>query len=366
MSEYTMFFSKIENCSPNMKKITPVMNTNICSIRRIMGNLCLSGSAQSAIKQSLKVSIEKLEQNSKSVKGMADNLDKAVSLYKNTEQTIMLRQKLSNIKLPKSQGSIESGSKETKEGENSAAVWKKSAGIVGTILGMKSAGEASVNLLGGSWNGKFTSGIKYDEDGKLSSVSLISGSVSAEGHCIQGGVKGNIGPLMGSVKGTAGKISAKGEVGVTLYKDGKLAPQIGIGGELSAVGVEGEAEVGLGTENNNIHGKASGKVGAAKVKGEAGVGKITYETDSGEKKTGYGVKGEVRAEAYAAEGTVSGGVEIFGIKIDVGLTGKAGGGGVKVGGYATTGGVSGSFHGGLGLGAGIDVSIDWTGFKLGW
>lgn len=67
---------------------------------------------------------------------------------------------------------------------------------------------------------------------------------------------------------------------------------------------------------------------------------------------------------YFSQGKVSGGFTIFGIKIDAGVTGKAGGAGVSAEGKVTTGGVSGKIGAGLGLGAGVEISIDWSNFSL--
>ena len=77
-----------------------------------------------------------------------------------------------------------------------------------------------------------------------------------------------------------------------------------------------------------------------------------------------GAKCKVGAEAYLAQGKVSGGFTIFGINIDAGVTGKAGGAGVNAEGKVTTGGVSGKIGAGLGLGAGVEISIDWSNFSL--
>lgn len=116
---------------------------------------------------------------------------------------------------------------------------------------------------------------------------------------------------------------------------------------------------------DNVHIKGEGKLGSAKASAKAGVGRINVEDEkTGKIKTVTGVKAEAKAEAYAAEGRASGGITIFGIDIDVGVTGKAGGIGGSAGLQATTGGVSGSISAGLGFGLGVDISIDWSGFKL--
>ena len=77
-----------------------------------------------------------------------------------------------------------------------------------------------------------------------------------------------------------------------------------------------------------------------------------------------GVEAKVGAEAYLAKGELSGGVSVFGIDIDVGVSGTAGGVGASAEGSVTTGGVSGSIGGSFGLGAGLELSIDWSDFVL--
>lgn len=102
-----------------------------------------------------------------------------------------------------------------------------------------------------------------------------------------------------------------------------------------------------------------------RVKNDTDVFTLTYKDETtGQTKTELGAKGKVGAEAYLAQGKVSGGFTIFGIKIDAGVTGKAGGAGVSAEGNVTTGGVSGKIGAGLGLGAGVEISIDWSNFSL--
>lgn len=89
--------------------------------------------------------------------------------------------------------------------------------------------------------------------------------------------------------------------GCGLYKDGKLAPQIG-------------------------------------ARAEASVGRVRYKTESGEVKITDGVKLGAGAGSYAWKVKASGSVNILGIKIDIDTAGKAE----------------------------VEVSIDWSDFKLGW
>ena len=149
-------------------------------------------------------------------------------------------------------------------------------------------------------------------------------------------------------------------------KDGKIAPRVSGKVEAAAVGAKGSAEGGVGTENNNVHVGAEGKAGVAKASAEVGAGTIYVKNNDGTESKQYGVKAEAGAEAYLAEGKVSGGLTILGVKLNVGAGGKLGGAGAKAGGSVTNGGVSGSASLGLGVGLQLDFSIDWSGFKWKW
>lgn len=354
MAEFTVFPAKMEQRPQNIRNMAGTMNRYISSIGNIERNLAVSGQAKSAIRSSLSGLRRNLDQRSRSVNNMAECLSEAAQLYKSTEKLIASEKK-NQQKISSPQGNA----------AKSVSVFGGSAAVAGTVLGIKSAGEAKGDAFGASWDAKFESGAKW-KNGKLDSLTLASGSVEGEIHAAQGSLKGNIGLASGEAKGSVGKVSGKGSVNASLYKDGKFAPQIGIKGEASAVAIEGETNAKFGTENNNVHGKVNGKAGVAKAYGEASVGRVTYKTESGEVKTTDGVKLEAGAEAYAGEVKVSGGVNIFGIKIDVGATGKAGGVGAKVGYTQTTGCVKGKLGLGLGLGAEVELSIDWSNFKLGW
>lgn len=239
----------------------------------------------------------------------------------------------------------------------------------GKVLGADSQGEVSGELFGASHTTKWSTGAKWKEkNGKmaLDSLALLTAKIAGEAHVAKGSAKGNIGYLFGKAEGTVGKFAAEGSVSASLIKDGKFSPQISAKGELSAVGVEGSAEGGFGTENNNVHVDANGKVGVAKVSGEVAAGTVYVKNADGTESKRYGVKGEVGAEAYVAEGKISGGITILGVKIDAGIGGKFGGAGAKAGGSVTNGGVSGSASLGFGAGLEVDFSVDWSGFKWKW
>lgn len=255
--------------------------------------------------------------------------------------------------------------KEIKEKESDnwkieGAVLSGSKTKTGEFLGFGASGTASGELLGGSvkTKGKATWDLEEKDAG-------LEVGIDAEGHLAKGELKGNVGIFGGEISGSVGNVGASGAIGATLYKDGKLSPSVGVEVSAEASVLKGEAEVTIGNEEYNGHVNASGSVLAAEAEASANIGMITYkDKNTGKTKTEAGVAAKVGAEAYLAEGQVSGGITIFGIDIDIGISGKAGGVGATAEARATTGGVSGEIGAGLGLGLGLELSIDWSDFSL--
>ena len=249
---------------------------------------------------------------------------------------------------------------------------KEGAVLQGAIQGSVgiASGSLSGNLLGYSYDTESGLTVKYKTDeatGKKNFDSLgVKYGAKGEVHVAQGTAEGHLGAVSGSVTGAVGKVSAIGSVGASLYKDGKLMPQISANAEIKGTILEGSANVAAGSDNNDIHVKASGEVLSAKAEANVNAGKINFTDSSGNKKSGVGVQAEVGAEAYVASGKIKGGLKIFGVDINCVLSGHAGGASAKVGGHVTTGGVGGSVDVGLGAGVGLDFSIDWSNFKFGW
>lgn len=233
--------------------------------------------------------------------------------------------------------------------EGSVASGKKSKD--GTVLGFKSSGSVEGDVIGGS--------IKTKSKAKWSPEKGDAGiekSIEAEGHLAHGKAKGNVGLLSGEVSGTVGSVGATGKIGASLFKDKKFSPSVEAKAKAEASVLKGEAKTQFGNDEFNKHAKAKGTVLGAEA--EAGGSAGVFKDDNG--KTQVGVKGKVGAEAYLAKGSVSGGFTVFGIKIDAGIEGKAGAVGVSAEGEATTGGVKGKIGGALGLGGGVEISIDWS------
>lgn len=227
------------------------------------------------------------------------------------------------------------------------------------FLGIDTEGTAKGDLIGGSVKGKTSA--KWDtKNGDAGATA----EVSASGHIAEGSLSGNFGYLNGNVKADIGTAVVAGTIGATLFKDGKFSPKAEAKVKGSAVGASGEVNVSVGTEENNAHAKASGELGKAEASAGVGIGMVSTKNAEGEEKTAFGVEANAGAEAYVASGKVSGGITIFGVKIDASVEGKAGGAGVKAGGSITTNGVSGSVGVGLGIGAGLSISVDWSEFSL--
>lgn len=235
-----------------------------------------------------------------------------------------------------------------------------SRAVSGKILGLDSKGSASLNFLNHDREKHGGAKYKTGEDGTIASVEY---SIKDKASVIKGEVKGNIGRLGGDASVELLTAACTGAVGATIYKDGKFAPSVYARAKVEAAAAKGEANVKYGSDQFDVHAKAEGTALGADAEAKAGLGLITYKDSSGNMTTAVGVEGKVGAEAYVAQGSIKGGFKVFGIDVDVKATGTAAGVGVSAGGSITTNGVHGKIGGALGLGAGLEVSIDWSKFK---
>lgn len=243
----------------------------------------------------------------------------------------------------KTSGSVLSGEK-TGEGE----LWGIST--AGTVSGAILTGDASIKSRA-SWKFK-------DKDGNWDFKSFgVSTEAKASGAVAKGEVEGNLGYLHGKASGKAITGAVKGEAKFTLYDDGELNPSLSIGAKAEGSVLQGDAEVGFGTDQYGVYAKADGDLLHAEAEAKAGVGYLGKDEKGN---ATYGASAEASAMASVAQGKVKGGITIFGIDIDVGVKGYAVAAGVEAGGSITTEGVTANFSGALGLGAGLDVSVDWS------
>jgi len=243
--------------------------------------------------------------------------------------------------------------------KTSGAVLSGETSGEGEFLGFSTAGSASGSILYGEAGIKSKMSWKYkDKDGNWDFKSFgLSTEAKATGAVAKGEVEGNIGYLHGKLEGSALTGAVSGEVKATLWDDGKFNPSLFLGGKAEGSVLKGSAEGGFGTDQYGIYGKADGDLLHAEAEAKAGVGYIGKDKNG---KAQYGASAEASAMASLAQGKVKGGISLFGIDIDVGLKGYAGAAGVEVGGSITTSGVKANLSGALALGAGLDVSIDWS------
>lgn len=248
------------------------------------------------------------------------------------------------------------------------SVWSSEGYKTGEFLGIGTNGKTTAEFLSASaeYGGHALFETDFDENGKpiwdeFEIGAGVTGKV--EGHLLTGEAAGNWGYLNGKGEAAIGNVGVEGEAGITLFEDGKFAPSLNAEASAKASVLEVDGEVSFGSDNNNVHVQGDATVLGAEASAEGNIGRITIEDESGNTEVVWGVKGEAKAEAYIAEGSVEGGFSIFGIDIDIGVEGKLGGAGVGVGGHATSGGVSGSVDLGLGVGAGLEISIDWSDFE---
>lgn len=257
-------------------------------------------------------------------------------------------------------------------GEISSGIWKKLQDGIDVAF---NSGKISqhVNVIGTDvgYDGEYHIGHLKTTGSTEASWDRDKGNVKAEANGklsfsgIDGKISGNIGIVKGTLEASAVNASVQGAVGMSLFSDNKFTPAIygEVKGKASVA--EGAAAGQIGTDNYNVHAKAKGTWLGAEAEAKFSAGKIIEEKE-GVKYVKYGVSGKVGAEAYAARGSVSGGFTLFGIKFDASIEGKAGGGGAKVGGEATSGAVEGELGLGLGVGLGLKFKVDWTGFKWPW
>lgn len=243
----------------------------------------------------------------------------------------------------KTAGSVLSGEK-TGESE----LWGVS--VAGTVSGALLTGEAGIKSRA-SWKFK-------DKDGKWDFSSFgISTEAKASGAAAKGEAEGNLGYLHGKVSGKAITGAVKGETKFTLFDDGEFNPSISLNAKAEGSVLQGDAEVGFGTDQYGVFAKADGDLLHGEAKAKVGVGYLDTDKDGN---ATYGASAEVSAMASVAQGKAKGGITVFGVDIDVGVKGYAVAAGVEAGGSITTDGVTATFGGALGLGAGMDISVDWS------
>lgn len=255
-------------------------------------------------------------------------------------------------------------------GEISGSIWKgyddsSDGKFSWSFFGDKFSSHKSVNGIDIGADGNYHIG-HFKASGKIGSEwDDEKGNFKAEAKgeagfsAIDGKISANVGPLKGTLEGSLVNAGVEGAIGLSLFSDGKFEPSVFAKASGKVNVAEGKVSGQFGTDEFNHHVEAKGSFMEAKGEVKFQAGKIKDEKGN----VKYGVSAKAGGEAYVAEGSVSGGFTLFGIKFDASVSGKIGGGGASAGGEATSNGVEGEVGLGLGLGLGLKVKVDWSGFK---
>jgi hypothetical protein len=380
MAEFEVRTNQLKKNADSENTISGSIISLSQEIRSVAQKIRLGSASETAVRSSLRALAEENDRNGEKMKTLSASLDSIASYYEQAEQRIQ-ETEISGANASEGKSDSDSGTPEkfsilplivigpvrpiwtipwTIPTGPAVEIKRITQEIKRLLQDSDIGGSLEGDVLDGSVKGKLVT--KWDTEKK---DAKLAASVEAEGHLAKGTAKGNVGNASGKVSATIGSVGATGTIGATLFKDGKLSPAIDGKLKAEAAAVKGSAEGQIGNDENNVHVKGSGKLLGAEAEASGSAGVITYtDKTTGQTKTEYGAKGKVGAEAYVAEGKISGGFTLFGIKVDAGVSGKAGGAGISAEGRVTTGGVSGEIGAGLGLGAGLEISIDWSGFKL--
>lgn len=341
MSDNSGFSIKEQACnsmSGNMGDMAKSLDRMEDEIRSIRGSLRYKIISEGNIRNILNRAAEALNQESRNMNTMGSTLEGIVRQYQTTEKKITDYKRKWDTYI--------------NSGEVSGAVWGVDGRLDFNTLGIDGHLSGKTDVAGGSLSGDY--GAVWDWEEKNIGAAAHG---AAEGHLFHAEGESQWGIFQSAASGSILSAGAAAAGEAFLFKDGKFAPGIygKAEGEISAA--KGEISGKVGTDDYNMHSKAEGKVLSASAEAEAGFGRVG-ENDDGE--AIYGIKAKAEAGAYLAEGEISSGFTIFGIEVDLGLSGKFGGGGAEAGGELTTGGVEVDLGAGLGVGVGLDLKIDWS------
>ncbi|MBQ4569180.1 MAG: hypothetical protein IJA62_03915 [Ruminococcus sp.] len=354
---------KLRTGAASMRVGAVTLGICAASVENARNSLPFSEDIVQAINRVLTSNSEGLWYSRDKLLRMADAVMSSAELYEHTENSRCFVMGIDRIPSIMYLLGIESSAARG-DGALSGSVVSGSIGGSGSLFGMSLTGLASGSLLNYNISGSTGYGLTTDENGNIESLGITAeGEISA--NLAQGSLTGTIGLLTGTASGQVGSVSVRGETGLTIFEDGNFVPALYANLRASASLLSGAAGLTFGNEIASGYANANGEVLSAEAYANGAVGAIRIEDENGNVTTQYGVQGKVGAEAYVAQGTLSGGFELFGVRFNGSVTGSVGGAGVSAGGSITTGGVSGTLGAGLGAGGNVSFSIDWSGFDGG-
>lgn len=400
MSSFEVKLSSLLVEQRNLNAVALQLTSISMQITDITARLSVKSSSISGIKKNLRSISSTTSEKSRNLKGMSSAVSDIAVAYKSAEQqitgygggmaNILLAKNISSLLQYFADGNgVISNVFETlgsnglfQLGENNSVFslfgkdgtlitsvdWNKwdvgnlsASGALLSILGKAEWGDISVENIMSILKGEAKGNAFADFDIKNGNIGAgVNGNASFS--VLEDQLSGSIGDYIkaaGILSVLTG--SAEGRAGSQLLRDGKLDPGIYAFAEGTAHGIKAEGNTTLGTEKNNIHGSAQGSIGYAD--GKAGIGAGYLGTDADGKDV-YGAVAEVGGEAYVFHGEVESGLEIFGIDVDVTLSGGLFGAEANAGASYTNQGIDIGAGLGLGGGLGLDLSIDWTDFEL--
>lgn len=372
MAEFSFVSGKILGQITELEKISNELKKSYIRVENVSKNLCnFSGEVDKGIREAIKGCLNEIDQQKKTTDAMRKCLYNVTKCYEDTEKKICSQEKSDSSILDALKPFI------TKSGNTFGA---NASAEVSNENGTKTAkANAEAYVAKGSIDGGIGDFLlRYGASGAiLSANASASASATANKDTIEASAQANAkaslasgeayaGALGGLIKykaqGTVCGAQAYAQASASLMHNGVPIPSIGLSANAKASVADGNISGTAGLDKYNVHGKAEGYVVGAEASAKAEVGMMQEKGESPEQsKTVYGAKAEASAGAYLAKGKVTGGFDLFGIKIDASVGGSVGAG-AEVKAKAT----SDSIELGAGLaallGVNADIKVDWSNF----
>ncbi|MCR4584550.1 MAG: hypothetical protein K5686_02395 [Lachnospiraceae bacterium] len=209
----------------------------------------------------------------------------------------------------------------------------------------------------------FTNGVKEYGDFLNVGTNVLKGKYRVAK--LGGKVKSEHGSVQAGAHVTMGTVKTAANVGASISSSHLWETKIYANASANAYGVRGVGKYSMGIRKDWLKhdGKVEGNIGSAAAIAQGGLGMVRYKDDKENDREGFGVVADVTVGAAVFEGSVSGGITIFGVRFGGKVTGAAAGIGFKNR-FVLTGDVlSFGLSAMLGLGAGFEVSVDISGLK---
>lgn len=190
------------------------------------------------------------------------------------------------------------------------------------------------------------SGLSDQQKDQSAAIGFETG---VKGSVAHGTVQSDIGFVQFTTKGAVASGEVAGSLGLSLLSDGKPNPSVEAKVKAKGTALSLESQERLGIEDFNQHTRVKGALGVAEAKAGIHVGSDGIEFAAG-------------SEAYVATGEIASGITLLGVRFEATREVKVGGEGAVAAAKVTPTAVEGQLGVGFGVGAGIHVKVDWSGF----